>query len=403
MEQQELFSALIDIYSSAEHPLSNSDVYKKVSAKIGLIDDERNFQPVGKDKTMRNLYHRKIRWLQQTLKSKKILKRVERGFWEMLPNEKIRLRSIKEGKKVIAFSTNFGVCLWASNKDVFKDVIDEPIHLVLTSPPYPLKVSRAYGNVDLKDYIDFICQALEPIVKKMANGASIALNVSNDIFVKGSPARSTYLERLIIALEDRLSLFKMDTLQWVSNKPPGPIAWASKKRTQLNTGYEPVLWFCNDPLACFSDNRRVLLPHTKEHQKFINNGGVKKSHTNGDGAYRKFTGAFSNKTKGKIPRNVLTFNNFCSEGRSVTKYAKEIGILPHSAKMPLKLASFLVQFLTRPGDLVVDPFAGTLTTAQAAEENQRRWVCTEIMWEYIRQSFVRFKGDVWINPNFANV
>ena len=73
----------------------------------------------------------------------------------------------------------------------------------------------------------------------------MALSLSNDIFEQGSPARSLYLERLTIALEDRLGLRLMDRLIWKSNKPPGPYQWASKERMQLNTAYEPVLWFSN--------------------------------------------------------------------------------------------------------------------------------------------------------------
>jgi len=404
MKQINLLSSVSEAYLSSDEPVSNQDLYACVAADTPISKHEvTDIQEVGESKTKHNLYHRKIRWIQQSLKQQGIIQRVKQSHWEMTAQAKIKLRAIKEGNRIIALSTKHGVCLWSSSDDVFKDVIDEPIHLILTSPPYPLKTPRAYGNVDVRAYVEFVCEALEPIVKKMAQGASLALNVSNDIFEDKSPARSTYLERLIIAIEDELGLSKMDTLQWVSNKAPGPIAWASKKRYQLNVGYEPILWFCNNPHLCFADNRRVLMPHEDKHKKFIESGGLKTATVNADGNYRKKAGSFSNRTDGKIPRNVLNFSNYCHSGRKVGRYAKSLGIAPHSAKMPVPLASFLIQYLSRPNDLVVDPFAGTLTTAEAAEHNDRRWVCTEKIWEYIRQSFVRFGDDTFFNPAFLNV
>ena len=61
--------------------------------------------------------------------------------------------------------------------------------------------------------------------------------------------------------------------------------------------------------------------------------------------------------------------------------------------MPLALAKFLVEWLSRPGDLVVDPMAGTLTTAKAAEITGRRWLASELHLEYLLAGAYRFEGD----------
>ena len=79
--------------------------------------------------------------------------------------------------------------------------------LLITSPPYPLKTPRAYGNeIDSKAYITFIVESLEPLVAKLCKGGNIVLNLSQDIFETNSPARSDYLERLVITLKDELGL-----------------------------------------------------------------------------------------------------------------------------------------------------------------------------------------------------
>ncbi|WP_283166057.1 DNA methyltransferase [Vibrio campbellii] len=71
--------------------------------------------------------------------------------------------------------------------------------------------------------------------------------------------------------------------------------------------------------------------------------------------------------------------------------------------MPYRLAEFLVKYLCPAGGLVVDPFGGSGTTAQACEVTGRRWISIEPILQYIKQSFVRFSSltdDVWYNPAF---
>lgn len=67
----------------------------------------------------------------------------------------------------------------------------------MTSPPYPLRVTRGYGNVQEMQWVDFITQTLEPIAKNLVPGGSVVLNVSNDIFESKRPSRSMYESPLV--------------------------------------------------------------------------------------------------------------------------------------------------------------------------------------------------------------
>lgn len=395
----------IDFYASDQDEKSNSSLYDYVAKQLKLTPVEINhIEKIGKKKHLRNVFHRKVRWVQQTLKNNGFIEKVKRGHWQLTKEKKIELHVMNAGNKMIAMSTNLGIAIWGCSEDIFDDQITGDIQLCLTSPPYPIRIARAYGKIEVSEYTQFICTMLRPIVNKLAKGGNIALNISNDIFEENSPSRSTYMERLIIALEDELGLSLMDRLIWESNKMPGPMLYASGTRQQLNKTWEPVLWFTNDPISCIADNRRVLQPHTEDHKKYMASGGAKTSYTYGDGAYVRRKGDFSNITKGKIPRNILKYSNYCKTGREANNLAKHLGIAPHAAKMPYSLANFLVNFLSKPGGLVVDLFGGTLTSAEAAENNGRQWVVVERIWEYIRQSFVRFKqvDDLYINPQFIN-
>lgn len=58
--------------------------------------------------------------------------------------------------------------------------------------------------------------------------------------------------------------------------------------------------------------------------------------------------------------------------------------------MPLKLAKFLVQYLSREDDLVVDPFGGWYTTRKVAEELGSRWIGSELVLERVQGAKLRF-------------
>jgi DNA modification methylase len=403
MSEISIESATIEFYSKDLDDKSNPSLYDFVAKKLKLTTSEINhIEKIGKRKSLRNVFHRRVRWVQQTLKNNGFIEKIKRGHWQLTKEKKIELHVIEKGNKMVGMSTNLGIAIWGCSEDIFDDVIEGEIQLCLTSPPYPIRVARAYGKIEVKEYTQFVCRMLKPIVRKLAKGGNIALNISNDIFEEGSPARSTYMERLIVALEDDLGLSLMDRLIWESNKMPGPILYASGTRQQLNQTWEPVLWLTNDPLSCIADNRRVLQPHTEAHKKYMASGGSKTTGTYGDGADIRKKGDYSNITEGKIARNILKYSNYCKTGREANKLAKHLGIAPHGAKMPYSLADFLVKFMSKPGGLVVDLFGGTLTSAEAAENNGREWVVVERVWEYIRQSFVRFKDidDLYINPKF---
>ncbi len=389
--QLDLFGAVLASYMDGE-PRSNARLYRDLVDAGHLSEQDLTTKaPVGAAGARHNLATRRVRWAQQDLKKRGVLERIPgvRGSWRMAERDKKGLTKAPPNVVMLGFSTDLGVAVWGSCHDVFGSLTDS-IAVCITSPPYPLKQARAYGNVTQDEWVDWVCKCLEPIVKRLLPGGSIAVNLSNDIFEPGLPARSIYREEFVVAMRKRLGMYKMDDMPWESNKIPGPYQWASKRRMQLNTGYEPIYVFCNDPLRSFADNTRVLQPHTETHKKLMARGGESRTAVNSDGANRLYPGSFGAETEGRIPRNVLRFGNVCPDQRRLRKLARAAGLPVHGASMPLALALFLVEYLSRPGDLVVDPFGGTLTTAKACQMLSRSWLACEMMAEYLMAGRLRF-------------
>lgn len=76
----------------------------------------------------------------------------------------------------------------------------------------------------------------------------------------------------------------------------------------------------------------------------------------------------------------------------------------HEAKFPLELPLRLIRLLSSPGDIVLDPFLGSGTTALAAIATGRQYIGIEIMPKYFelaKRNIDRFKGSQ-DRPLFAN-
>jgi DNA modification methylase len=93
---------------------------------------------------------------------------------------------------------------------------------------------------------------------------------------------------------------------------------------------------------------------------------------------------------GSIPPNLIECGNNESNSFYIRE-SKRLGRKVHPARFPAELPRFFIEFLTQPGDVVVDPFAGSNTTGAIAEQLGRRWIAIEKSPEYLKDSQLRFQ------------
>jgi len=79
--QMELFDAVEEAYFDNDGKLTQKDLYSKVADKLSITPNE-HYGTVGKQKSV-NLIYRAVRWVQQSLKQKKLLTNVDKGVWEL--------------------------------------------------------------------------------------------------------------------------------------------------------------------------------------------------------------------------------------------------------------------------------------------------------------------------------
>lgn len=290
----------------------------------------------------------------------------------------------------VGFETEHGT-LYHGGSEAFLDS-DEglrlrgQVKLVFTSPPFPLKRKKRYGNLQGQEYVDWIGSLAPKLKDLVADDGSIVIEIGN-AWNAGEPTMST------LPLEALLEFKKVGDLhlcqQFVAFNParlPGPVEWVNRQRIRVKDAFTHVWWFAPTPRPD-ANNRRVLTEYSKAMGKLLSSGqynaGTRPSeHDIGEESFLKDNG-------GAIPPNVLTVSN-TRAGDAYQKHCRAEGIDAHPARMPEELARFFINFLTKKNDLVYDPFAGSNTTGAVAEALGRRWVGTEVSEEYIQGAIGRF-------------
>jgi DNA modification methylase len=84
---------------------------------------------------------------------------------------------------------------------------------------------------------------------------------------------------------------------------------------------------------------------------------------------------------------------------NVLPLATECGNRNHSATFPVELPSWFIRLFTQPGDMVLDPFIGSGTTAIACVELDRKYVGIETNPDYIQVAHQRLENTARPAPS----
>ena len=84
---------------------------------------------------------------------------------------------------------------------------------------------------------------------------------------------------------------------------------------------------------------------------------------------------------------------------SVVSFPSERGL--HPTQKPVALFRYLIRTYTQPGELVLDPCVGSGTTALAAREEGRNFICGDTSAEYV--AIAQKRLDAPYTPSFLNM
>ncbi|MDK2661478.1 hypothetical protein [Cupriavidus consociatus] len=157
MEQLNLFGHVVAAFADAPaEGIATAQLYDAVATAAGIdLAQAQAKVPIGAAGTLHTPFKRAVRWHQQTLKAIGVVERIpdRAGFWRLTQPVTNELDRAADGVRLVAFSTTLGVAVWARHEEIFRG-LGEPIALCVTSPPYPLRQARAYGNPTEAQYVD---------------------------------------------------------------------------------------------------------------------------------------------------------------------------------------------------------------------------------------------------------
>ena len=250
----------------------------------------------------------------------------------------------------------------AREMDRFGDIADASVALVVTSPPYfaGKEYETAIGEGGVPEsyiaYLDMLRAVFAECERKLEPGGRIAVNVAN---LGRKPYRS--LASDVTDILQGLGLLLRGEVVWVKAKAAGgSCAWGTFQRPG-----NPVLRDLTERVVIASKGRfDRAVPGRKRHARAL--------------------------------PSVATIS--ADEFMDLTTDVWEIGAesatrVGHPAPFPVELPRRLIDLYTYEGDLVLDPFMGSGSTAVAAIRRGRHFVGFDTDPAYVERAVARIEGE----------
>jgi DNA modification methylase len=233
------------------------------------------------------------------------------------------------------------------------------VALVVTSPPYfaGKQYEQALGEGHIPatylEYLEMLERVFAECVEKLEPGGRIAVNVAN---LGRKPYRSLAADVTTI-LQDRLRLLlRGEIVWWKARGAGGSCAWGS-----FQSPANPVLRDLTE---------RVIIASK--------------------GRFDRALTARQRAAKGMPSRATVTKDEFMEATLDVWEIPSESATrVGHPAPFPVELPQRLIELYTYRGDLVLDPFMGSGTTAIAAVRTGRRYIGYDTDETYVEKARAR--------------
>ena len=256
-----------------------------------------------------------------------------------------------------------------------KKMPDNCIDFIFTSPPYADQI-KDYGATGVKikpsQFDDWFIPRAKEMFRILKTDGSFVLNINDKLDGK---FQSTFVFKLVVLLVEQVGFHLVRDYIWYNPAtPPNVFSRGTMGRTKKS--HEYCLWFSKSEEWTFNMDP-IRKPYSKDMQRFLTGKGKGDRADNTRPSRHNFdlSHAWTDKG-GSDPGSVVVLGNTSSNDR-FQKLCKEKGIR-HPARFPQKLAEFFILSGTNAGDVILDPFAGSGTTAVVAEKLKRKWCCIEI-------------------------
>jgi DNA modification methylase len=254
-------------------------------------------------------------------------------------------------------------CGDARDMDRFGQIADGSVALMVTSPPYfaGKEYEEALGQGHIPATFGAYLQMLEDVLaecrRKLEPGGRLAVNVAN---LGRKPYRSLAAD-VIDILQRRLGLLLRGEIVWVKSRgASGSCAWGTYQRPG-----NPVLRDLTERVIVASKGR-----------------------------FDRAVPAGERARRGLPSEGSLFMDEFMDATTDVWEIPAESATrVGHPAPFPVELPRRLIDLYTYRGDLVLDPFMGSGSTAVAAARTGRHFVGFDTDPAYVAAALARVEAE----------
>lgn len=245
--------------------------------------------------------------------------------------------------------------------NVLKDMPDNSVDLIITSPPYADQRKSTYGGISPDKYVGWFLPIAEELLRVLHPKGTFILNIKEKVV---NTERHTYVMELIMGMKRQGWLWTEEFIWHKKNCFPGK--WPNRFRDS----WERLLQFNKSKdFNMYQDEVRVPMGDwAKTRLKNLSETDMRRDNSRVGSGFGKNVSKWVGRELA-YPTNVLMM-------------ATESSNKKHSAVFPKELPSWFIKLFTKTGDIVLDPFLGSGTTSIAAFQLDRSSIGIEIQEEY---------------------
>ena len=238
-----------------------------------------------------------------------------------------------------------------------KELNDDSVDFIITSPPYADQRKNSYGGVAPGAYVEWFLPISRELLRVLKPTGTFILNIKERV---ANGERHTYVLELIMAMRKQGWFWTEELIWHKKNCYPGK--WPNRFRDS----WERLLQF-NKNKKFNMYQEAVMIPTGEWATKRLSN----LSNTDKTRDESKVGSGFGKNISNWVGRNKAYPTN-------VLHMATECGNKRHSAAFPRALPEWFINLFTQEGDTVLDPFAGSGTTLEVARMLNRNSIGIEI-------------------------
>lgn len=258
-------------------------------------------------------------------------------------------------------------------REILKNIQDNSIDLILTSPPYADRRKNTYGGIAPEKYVEWFLPICQQLLRVLSPTGTFILNIKEKA---ENGERNAYVLELILALRNQGWLWTEEFIWHKKNCYPGK--WPNRFRD----AWERLLQF-NKTRSFAMYQEAVMVPiggwANGRLRKLSEVDKIRDNSKSGSGFGKNISNWLDRNMV--YPTNVVQFATVCNNKN-------------HSAAFPEELPEWFIRLFTKKYDTVLDPFLGSGTTVEVAQRMERNSIGIEIMPEYVEMVEAKIKTPV---------